>query len=306
MRRYVLRKLLALPAVMLAVSLLVFAAIRILPGDPARLLAGPEATQDAVDAMRGRLGLDRSLPVQYAHFLAGVATGDLGVSLKSKLPVTQEIAERFPNTAALAGCAYGLAILVGVPAGVAAAARRGGWLDQGVMLGAIAGASIANFWLALMAMDLFAVRLGWLPLLGLDSWRSFVMPTVTLALAPTALVARMTRSSMGEVLKEDYIRTAHAKGLGMGAIYRRHALRNAMAPVVTAVGLNFGGILGGAVVTETLFNWPGLGRLLIDSVSYRDYPMIQALVLLAVLCVVAVNLAADLAIAALNPRIRFD
>lgn len=306
MRRYIARKLLALPLVMLAVSLGVFASIRILPGDPARLLAGPEATQEAVDAMRVRLGLDRSLPVQYARFLAGAAVGDLGVSLKSKLPVTREIAERFPNTAALAGCAYLLAVVVGVPAGMAAAARRGGWLDGAVMLGAIAGASVANFWLALLAMDLFAVRLGWLPLLGMEGWRSFVMPTVALALAPAALVARMTRSSMAEVLKEDYIRTARAKGLGSGAIYRRHALRNALAPVVTVVGLNFGGILGGAVVTETLFNWPGIGRLLVDSVSYRDYPMIQALVMLAVLCVVTINFAADLAIAGLNPRIRFD
>ena len=214
MRRLIGRKLLTLPFVMLGVSLLVFGAIRILPGDPARMLAGPEATQAAVDDMRVRLGLDRSVPAQYLSFLGRAAHGDLGVSLKSKLPVTREIAERFPNTVALALCAYGLAIAVGVPAGMAAAARRGRWADQAVMLGAIAGASVANFWLALLGMNLFAVELGWLPLQGAASWRSFVMPAVTLGLAPTALIARMTRSSMVEVLGQDYIRTARAKGAG--------------------------------------------------------------------------------------------
>jgi glutathione transport system permease protein len=306
MKRYLARKLLMLPLVLLGVSILVFFAIRTLPGDPARLMAGPEATQEAVDNMRIRLGLDHSLIQQYATFLGHAVQGDLGTSIKSKLPVTREIAERFPNTLALALCAYLFATLVGVPAGILAAACKGGWPDQMVMLLAIGGASIANFWLALMGMNLFSVQLGWLPLLGAESWKSFIMPAFALGLLPTALIARMTRSSMVEVLSQDYVRTARAKGLADAVVYRKHALRNALIPIVTIIGLNFGSVMGGAVVTESLFNWPGIGRLLIDSVSYRDYPMIQALILLAVLCVVGVNFLADMVIAALNPRIRFD
>jgi glutathione transport system permease protein len=220
--------------------------------------------------------------------------------------VTREIVDRFPNTLALALVSYLGATLIGVPSGVVASAWKGRWPDQIVMLLAIAGASIANFWLALLCMNLFAVDLGWLPLQGEDSWKSFVMPAVALGLAPTALIARMTRSSMVEVLSQDYVRTARAKGLDDVTVYRRHALRNALIPIVTIIGLNFGSIMGGAVVTESLFNWPGIGRMLVDSVSYRDYPMIQALILLAVVCVVTVNFMAELIIAALNPRIRFE
>ena len=306
MRRYVLRKIIMLPLVMLGVSALVFFVVRMLPGDPARLMAGPEATQEAVDNMRIRLGLDHNLLVQYARFLWNAWQGDFGLSIKSKLPVTREIAERFPNTLSLALCAYVAATVLGVPAGMAAAVFKGRWPDQAVMLVAIAGASIANFWLALMGMDLFAVKLGWLPLQGADGWRNYIMPATALGLMPTALIARMTRSSMIEVLSQDYVRTARAKGLDDIVIYRKHALRNALIPIVTIIGLNFGSIMGGAVVTESLFNWPGIGRLLVDSVAYRDYPMIQALILLAVICVVTVNFIADLVIAALNPRIRFD
>jgi len=306
MKLYFARKFLTLPLVLLGVSVLVFLAIRALPGDPARLMAGPEATQQAVDNMRVRLGLDRSLIEQYASFLWNAFQGDFGTSLQSKLPVTKEIAERFPYTLALASCAYGIATLIGVPAGVIAATRKGRWPDQLVMLLAISGASIANFWLALMSMNMFSVQLGWLPLLGAESWKSFIMPTFALTVLPTALIARMTRSSMVEVLSQDYVRTARSKGLSDAVVHRKHALRNALIPIVTIIGLNFGSVLGGAVVTETVFNWPGIGRLLIDSVGYRDYPMIQALILLAVVCVVVINFMADMIIAALNPRIRFD
>lgn len=306
MKLYFARKFLTLPLVLLGVSVLVFLAIRALPGDPARLMAGPEATQEAVDNMRIRLGLDRSLIEQYISFLWNAFHGDLGISLQSKLPVTHELAERFPYTLALASCAYAIATLIGVPAGVIAATRRGRWPDQLVMLLAISGASIANFWLALMSMNLFSVQLGWLPLLGAESWKSFIMPTFALTVLPTALIARMTRSSMIEVLSQDYVRTARSKGLSDAVVHRKHALRNALIPIVTIIGLNFGSVLGGAVVTETVFNWPGIGRLLVDSVSYRDYPMIQALILLAVVSVVVINFVADMIIAALNPRIRFD
>lgn len=306
MKAYIVKKLLALPLILIGVSLLVFVAIRALPGDPARMMAGPEATQEAVDNMTRRLGLDRSLPEQYASFAYGAVRGDLGTSIKSKLPVTAEIAERLPFTIGLAITAYLIAIGIGVPAGMIAAIYRHGWPDQIVMILAIAGASIANFWLALMAMNTFSVQLGWLPLLGATSWKSFILPSITLAVLPTAVIARMTRSSMIEVMSQDYIRTAYAKGVLPRNIYWSHALRNALIPIITIVGLNFGSLMGGAVVTESVFNWPGIGRFLVDAVRYRDYPVIQGVTLVAVSGVVIMNFLAELLIAVLNPKIRFD
>ncbi|MBX8827131.1 MULTISPECIES: ABC transporter permease [Brucellaceae] len=306
MKTYIIRKLIGLPLILIGVSLLIFLALRALPGDPARLMAGPEATQEAVDNMRSRLGLDRSLPEQYAQFAYGAVQGDLGTSIRSKLPVTSEISERLPYTLALTLTAYLLAMAIGVPAGMLGAIYRHGWPDQMVMFLAIMGASIANFWLALMAMNTFSVKLGWLPLLGASSWKSFILPSVTLAVLPAALIARMTRSSMIEVLGQDFIRTARAKGVSVAAIYWRHALRNALIPIITIVGLNFGALIGGAVVTESVFNWPGIGRLLVDAVRYRDYPVIQGVTLVAVTGVVMANFIAELLIATLNPRIRFN
>lgn len=306
MKAYILRKLIGLPLILISVSLLIFLALRALPGDPARLMAGPEATQEAVDAMRSRLGLDRGLVHQYAQFAIDAGQGDLGTSIRSKLPVTSEIAERMPYTLALALTAYLLAMAIGIPAGMVGAIYRHGWPDHAVMFLAILGASIANFWLALMAMNTFSVKLGWLPLLGASNWKSFILPSVTLAVLPAALIARMTRSSMIEVLGQDYIRTARAKGVSVASIYWSHALRNALIPIITIVGLNFGALIGGAVVTESVFNWPGIGRLLVDSVRYRDYPVIQGVTLVAVTGVVLANFIAEMLIAALNPRIRFD
>lgn len=306
MQAYFLRKLASLPLILIGVSLLVFIAIRALPGEPARVLAGPEATQEAVDAMTARLGLDRSIPEQYFAFATNALQGDFGNSIRSNLPVLQEITDRLPYTLALAVLAYVIAIGVGVPAGMMAAMNRNRWPDYLVMVLAIAGASIANFWLALMAMNYFSVELGWLPLLGASSWQSYILPSVTLAVLPTAVIARMTRSSMIEVLGQDYVRTARAKGLPKREVYWSHALRNALIPIVTIVGLNFGGLIGGAVVTESVFNWPGIGRLMVDSVRYRDYPVIQGVALVAVFGVVIVNLLAELLIAILNPRIRFE
>lgn len=306
MQGYILRKLISLPMILVGVSLLIFVAIRMLPGEPARVMAGPEATQEAVDAMTVRLGLDRSIPEQYAGFAIAAAQGDFGTSIRSRMPVSAEIAQRLPYTLALAVTAYVLAILVGVPAGMLGAIYRNRPPDYLVMVLAIAGASIANFWLALLAMNYFSVHLGWLPLLGANSWTSYVLPSVTLAVLPMAVIARMTRSSMIEVLGQDFIRTARAKGLPQRKVYWSHALRNAMIPIVTIVGLNFGGLIGGAVVTETVFNWPGIGRLMVDAVRYRDYPVIQGVTLVAVFGVVIVNFAAEMIIAALNPRIRFD
>ncbi len=306
MKAYLAKKLIAFPIILIGVSMLIFVSIRALPADPARLMAGPEATQEAVDAMRVRLGLDQPIVTQYLHFAGDVLHGNLGVSLQSQQPVTQEIGERLPYTLMLAVLAYFLAVAVGVPAGMIGAVYRNRWPDFGVMLLAIAGASIANFWLGLMAMNTFSVNLGWLPLLGATSWKSYILPSVTLAVLPMAVMARMTRSSMLDVLSEDYIRTARAKGLSATTVYCSHAFRNALIPIVTIVALNFGSLIGGAVVTESVFNWPGIGRLLVDSVRYRDYPVIQGVALVAVCGVVVMNLLGELLIAFLNPKIRFD
>lgn len=303
---YALRKLLALPLVILGVSALIFFAVRVLPGDPARLMAGPKAPQSVVEAMRVKLGLDRPIWVQYETFLWRAVHGNLGTSISSHKPVVHEIAERFPYTLRLTVAAYVFAVLTGITAGVFAAIYQNTWFDNIAMFLAIVGASTANFWLALMAMNIFAVHLGWLPLLGAGGWKHYIMPMFTLGLFPAALVARMTRSSMLEVINQDYIRTALSKGLRPVIVYQKHALRNAMIPIVTVVGLNLGALLGGAVVTETVFNWPGLGRLLVNAVGVRDYPVIQGLTLLTVTTVVLTNFFVDLVIAFINPRIRYN
>jgi len=303
---YIIRKLIALPIILIGVSFLIFIAVRALPGDPARLMAGSDATEAALEGVRIRLGLDQPVLIQYGYFILNALQGDLGLSLRSKIPVTQEIAERFPNTLTLAIVSYTFAILIGVTAGVVAAANRGRWPDHIVMVFAILAASLANFWLALMGMNTFAVWLRWLPLMGMGSWQHYVLPSITLALLPAAIIARMTRSSMVEVLGQDYVRTARAKGLDNVTVYRKHALRNAMIPILTIIGLNFGAVVSGAVVAETVFNWPGIGRLLVDAVRFRDYPVIQGITLLCVACVVIVNLVTDIAIMLINPRVRID
>jgi glutathione transport system permease protein len=304
MTGYILRKLLMLPVVLVAVSLLIFLAVRMLPGDPARLLAGPEAPSAVVARIHDQLGLNRPLAVQYATFLDHAARGDLGTSIESRRPVTGELAEHAPLTIALGLVAYALAVGVGVPGGVLAAAAPGGRWDRVFAALTISSVSLPSFWVGLMLMDLFAVRLQWLPLMGAGSPGAIVLPAVTLALAPMGLIGRMTRASMIQVLSQDYIRTARANGLGPLAIWFRHALRNALAPIVTIVGLNLGSVIGGAVVTESVFSWPGVGRLLVDAVKFRDYPVIQGVTLAAVAAVVVVNLAAEITIALLDPRMR--
>jgi len=306
MRNYWLRKILAVPLILLVASFLIFWAVRLLPGDPARLMAGMQADQKVVDSVRSRLGLDKPFAIQYEIFLRNLLHGDLGTSIRSHKPVAEEIAERFPYTLALTTVSFALAVAVGTTAGVFAAIYSGRVLDHLVMVTAISGASIANFWLALLAMNLFAVRLAWVPLLGANSWKSYILPAVTLALLPSAVIARMCRASMLDIIHQDYIRTARAKGLSTAKVYINHALRNALIPIVTIVGMNFASLLGGAVITETVFNWPGLGRLMVDAVRYRDYATIQGITLLTVAIVIAVNFAVDVFIGLVDPRIRFD
>ncbi|EPN4480566.1 ABC transporter permease [Klebsiella aerogenes] len=306
MKAYVIKKLLSLPLILLGASLIVFLAIRMLPGDPARLMAGPQATQDDVSRMHTRLGLDDPLAVQYGHFVSGMLKGDFGTSLKSGQPVSAEMSERVPYTLGLALLAWMMAVILGIPMGMCAAIYRNHVADHVLMLVAIAGASIANFWLALIAMDTFSVKLGWLPLLGAEGWKSYILPSVCLGIFPMAVMSRMTRSSMVDVLGEDYIRTARAKGLAPFQVYFKHALRNALIPIVTIIALNFGSLIGGAVVTESVFNWPGIGRYLVDSVRYRDYPVIQGVTMITVASVVVMNLIGEMIIARINPKIRFD
>jgi glutathione transport system permease protein len=306
MRNYWLRKILAVPLILLVASFLIFWAVRLLPGDPARLMAGMQADQKVVDSVRSRLGLDKPFAIQYEIFLRNVLHGDLGTSIRSHKPVAEEIAERFPYTLALTTVSFALAVAVGTTAGVFAAIFNGRAVDHLVMVTAISGASIANFWLALLAMNLFAVRLAWVPLLGANSWKSYILPAITLALLPSAVIARMCRASMLDIIHQDYIRTARAKGLSTAKVYVNHALRNALIPIVTIVGMNFASLLGGAVITETVFNWPGLGRLMVDAVRYRDYATIQGITLLTVAIVIAVNFAVDVFIGLVDPRIRFD
>ncbi len=306
MIHYIIKKLLVFPLVIITVSLIIFAVLRFIPGDPARLMAGKQATQEAVEQMRERLGLNQHFFVQYGKFLKNAVKGDLGVSIRSEKTVISILGKSFPNTFKLVIVSYVIAVLIGVIAGILAAIYQYSWIDQLVMFLAILGASTANFWVALMGMNLFAVKLGWLPLLGTGSWKHFILPALSLAWYPTALIARMSRSSMLEVIRQDYIKTARAKGLNEFMVYIKHALRNALIPIVTVIGLHFGVLLAGAVVTETVFIWPGLGRLLVDAVRYRDYPLIQGSVLLSVTSVVTVNFVVDLLITQINPRLKFD
>jgi ABC-type dipeptide/oligopeptide/nickel transport system permease component len=302
---YVARRLLLLLPVLLGVSLVVFGALRLIPGDPARLLAGDDATEDVVESLRRRFGLDRPLPVQYAFWLGHVVAGDLGRSFKSGRPVTTEIAARYGHTVALTLVSVLLAGLVGVPAGLLAASRHGRAADRATMLLALFGVCVPAFWLGLMLQLLLSVQLGWLPTAGAGTWRHLVAPSLTLAAFAVANFTRVTRASVLEVLDQDYVRTARSKGLAERRTLFLHALRSALLPVVTVVGVEFGHLMAGTVVAETVFGYPGIGRFLVQSILSRDYPAVQGVVLLIAVSYVVVNLVVDLAYAALDPRVSY-
>ncbi|HME25636.1 MAG TPA: ABC transporter permease subunit [Acetobacteraceae bacterium] len=286
------------------VSIFVFGFVRLLPGDPARLLAGPDASPQDVEAVRVELGLDKPVWLQYGTWVGHLAQGDLGRSSRTRQPVATEIGERFMPTLWLTVAAMVWATLVGMTIGVISGVRRGQWQDQAGMVLAVSGSSFPAFWLGLLLISVFSVRLGWLPTGGYGTWQHFVLPSFTLGVAVAAVLARFTRSAFVEVAGEDYVRTARAKGLPERLVVWKHALRNALLPVITMTGLQFGFLLGGAVVVETVFAWPGLGRLLVDSVSYRDYPVMQAEILLFSLEFILINLAVDVLYAVVNPEIR--
>lgn len=305
MLNYVLKRLLGLIPTLLIVAVLVFLFVHLLPGDPARLIAGPEADGQVVQMVRQQLGLDRPLYVQFWHYMTQALTGDFGTSMVSRRPVSQEIASRFMPTFWLTLASMGWSVAFGMAMGLAAAVWRNRWPDKLGMAIAVAGISFPAFALGMLLMQVFSVQLGWLPTVGADSWRHYILPSVTLGAAVAAVMARFTRASFVDVLNEDYMRTARAKGVSEARVVLKHGLRNAMIPVVTMMGLQFGFLLGGSIVVEKVFNWPGLGRLLVDSVEMRDYPVIQAEVLLFSLEFILINLLVDVLYAAINPAIRY-
>jgi dipeptide transport system permease protein len=328
-----LKKLATLIPTLFGVTLLAFALIRLIPGDPVEIMMGERRLDPAAHAaLVQRLGLDQPLHTQYLHYIAGLARGDLGQSLVTREPVSLEFAALFPATVELAGAALMLALVIGLSLGLVAALKRGSLVDQGVMGLATVGHSMPVFWWGLVLIMLFSVQLGWTPVSGRvgiefdipvvtgfmlvdtllsDEAGSFasavlhlVLPAVVLGTIPMATIARMTRSAMLEVLREDYMRTARAKGLAPWRVVIVHGLRNALIPVITVLGLQVGGLLGGAVLTETIFSWPGIGKWLIDAIARRDYPVVQAGILVSALIFIGVNFIVDLLYGVINPRMR--
>ncbi len=306
MHKYLVRRLLLTIPVLLGVATLVFSLIHFIPGDPAQAMLGEGAAPEDVAQLRARLGLDRPLLAQYGSFLQGLAHGDLGVSLRNDQPVLQQIVERIPATAELAFASMAVAVLIALPLGIVAAVWRGTAVDYGAMTLSLVGMSIPNFWLGPLLAIVFAVELGWLPVGGRGTLAHLVLPAVTLGAALAAILARMTRASLLEELREPYVLAARAKGVSRTRAILHHAFRNSLIPIVTILGLQFGVVLTGAVITETIFAWPGIGRLLIQSISFRDYPTVQGCVLLIAVTYVGVNLITDLSYGFLDPRIRVD
>jgi ABC-type dipeptide/oligopeptide/nickel transport system permease component len=304
--RYVIHRLVLTIPVLLGVATLVFSLIHLVPGDPALAMLGEGAAQADVDDLRAKLGLDRPLLEQYASFLRGLLTGDLGRSFRTGQPVLAMIAERLSATTELALAAMLVAILVALPLGVLAAVRRGRAADHAAMAFALAGISIPNFWLGPLLAIVFAVELGWLPVSGRGGPANLVLPAVSLGLALAAILARMTRATLIDELHELYVRAARARGVSRLRAVLGHAFRNSLIPLVTILALQFGAVLTGSVITETIFAWPGVGRLLVQSIGFRDYPLVQGCILLIAVTYVSVNLLTDLLYGVIDPRIRFE
>ncbi|AFE57603.1 MULTISPECIES: glutathione ABC transporter permease GsiC [Rahnella] len=305
MLNYFLKRLLGLIPTLLIVAVLVFLFVHLLPGDPARLMAGQDADASVVALVRQDLGLDKPLYQQFFTFFGNALTGDFGHSMVSKRPVIDEISSRFMPTFWLTLTSMVWSVIFGLVIGVVSAVWRNRWPDRLGMALAVSGISFPAFALGMLLMQIFSVELGWLPTVGADSWQHYILPSVTLGAAVAAIMARFTRASFVEVMQEDYMRTARAKGVHEAVVVVKHGLRNAMIPVVTMMGLQFGFLLGGSIVVEKVFNWPGLGRLLVDSVEMRDYPVIQAEVLLFSLEFILINLLVDMLYAVINPSIRY-
>lgn len=306
MARYLVRRLLLTIPVLVGVATLVFSLIHLVPGDPAQAMLGEGASPQDIAVLRTRLGLDRPLLVQYGSFITSLVRGDLGVSLRTNQPVAAAIAERMPATFQLAVAAMILAVAFAIPLGIISAVGHRTRVDHAAMTLALIGISVPNFWLGPLLAILFAVELGWLPVSGRGTLAHVILPAVTLAAALAAILARMTRASLLEELRELYVLAARARGASHLRAVLRHAFRNSLIPIVTIIGLQFGAVLTGAIITETIFAWPGVGRLLIQSISFRDYPLVQGCILLIATTYVAMNLVTDLLYGVLDPRIRYE
>ncbi len=307
MTRYIQQRVLLMLPTILLTTLVVFLMLQLIPGDPASIYLGEnQATPERLEQIREQLGLNRPLYVQYGDFVLRAARGDLGRSVQTNRPVIQEITDRLPNTIILAVSSMALAIIFGISLGVLAGLNQNSWLDTILTLAALAGVSIPVFWLGLLLILLFAVQLGWLPATGQGGLNSLILPAVTLAALSTATLARLVRASMIEVLNQDYLQTSRAKGLQQVAIVLRHALPNALIPVVTVIGLQFGNLLSGAVITETVFARSGLGKLVVDSIQNKDLPTVQGVILVLATIYVVVNFVVDLSYGVIDPRIRLQ
>lgn len=307
------KRFLQLLVLLVGISFLVFMSMHLAPGDPATIIGGPTATESDLQAIRADLGLDKPVLVQYFDYIRGVVQGDLGFSFQNNQSVSEAIASRFPQTLNLAIASMVVAIIIGVPAGIISAIKQNSWFDVSSTTVALAGISIPNFWLGAMLILIFSVQLQWLPVGGLSApfWtiegmKQLILPAITLGTASAAMIARMSRSAMLEVIRADYIRTARAKGVKRNTVVWVHALRNAMIPVITVIGLNFGFLLGGTIITEQVFAINGVGRLMIDAIAARDFPVVQGTVLLVATLFVVVNLLVDIIYAFVDPRISYD
>lgn len=305
MSRYVIKRLVMLIPVLLGVTFLVYFIISLSPGDTAAMIAGEDADAATIEAVRKELGLDQPVIVQYAKYMMKLLQGDMGQSYKTKRPVFDTVMTAFPNTAKLAFWSILVAVGIALPIGIISATRQYSMFDNVGMVVALIGVATPNFWLGLMLIILFSLNLGWLPSGGMNGgWKSYIMPAITLGTGDAALITRMTRSSMLEVIRADYIRTARAKGVPENKVVYSHALRNALIPVVTAIGLQFGSLLGGATLTETVFAWPGIGRTVVDSIKTKDTNMVLGGVVLLTITFSCVNLLVDILYAFIDPRIK--
>ncbi len=306
MGRYCLKRILSTIPLVLVISFVIFMFIHMIPGDPARQIAGKDATQAEVAVVREQLGLDDPLLVQYGKYMKGLVTGDLGMSIKNGKTVVETIAPRLRPTLMLTVSSIIWAAIIGISIGVLSAVFQGKALDYLGMLIAISGISVPGFWLGLELIQGFSVGLGLLPTGGLDSWQSYILPSLTMGAGVMAILARFTRSSMLETLREDYVRTARAKGLAENLVVMRHAFKNSSIEIITVTGLQIGGLLSGSVMAETVFSIPGLGRLLVDSINFRDYKVVQALLLFFAVEYIVINLIVDLLYGVINPKVRYE
>ena len=301
---YFIRRLLQLVPVLLGVTIIVFGMVRLIPGDPAQIVAGTNATIEDIQSIRQKLSLDKPLVEQYFIYMKNIFKGDLGTSIRTRRPVLEEIIPRYGNSLLLASCSVVIMLLLGITTGILSAVKQGSWIDYISMVISLFGVSMPVYWFGLMLMLVFSVHLGLFPTTGIGTFKHLVLPSLALGAHSTAVVARLTRSSMLEVIRQDYIRTARAKGLDEYSVILQHALKNALIPVVTIVFLRFGTLLGGAVLAETVFAWPGIGLLMIEAIGSRDYPMVQGCVLMVSVSFVLINLITDLIYPFIDPRIR--